>query len=213
MYTLPTPQRAEDLGAELSHEVTESELPAEDDEVQLQNDSDAPDDIEFFKQHYSQTSGTVFDPDHHIVYTTPDPERSPVGEFDDLESLLTESVKLQSEAQKYKDQRRTLSKSWLTAEERKAIEASVRSYELRREWFPQANTAMFTVQRCSSCSSLHHHFVGFFQRQEHRSKLASRWVKADMSLIDSLPRERKENVEEVSTCITCCLNSLWGSAS
>ena len=222
MTTLTPKQRAEESDADPSLQVNEQVFSSldNDDEISLQNDFDAPNDIEYFNTNFAGTKPAA--PNVHDFEFT-EAESAGVGkassplhpddEFDSLEALLSESVKLQSDAQRYKDQRRSLSKSWLTPEERRAIEASVHSYELRREWFPKANTVMFTVQRCVSCSSLHHHFIGYFQRQEHRTKLASRWVKADMTLIDTLPRERKENFEEVSTCIACCLNSQWGAAS
>lgn len=127
----------------------------------------------------------------------------------DLNKLLNESLSAKSDQQKVKAARRKLASGAAEAEEREALAELVRSWELRREWKPVANTIMFEVQHCTHCGTEHKHLVGFFQQQEHRTSKISRWLKAAEDV--ALPKNQKENTSYIAICAECCAAAGWGA--
>lgn len=135
-----------------------------------------------------------------------DQELASLEEGFSLDSLLADSMAAVAREQKVKESRKRLAKGNLGEQERLEIEATVQRWDLERVWTPEASVAAFQVQRCANCGSLHHHFVGYFQRQSHKTSAIMRWQRTDASQIatSQLPRERKEDVSEVPLCHSCC---------
>lgn len=121
-----------------------------------------------------------------------------------LDSLLSESLTASKEALEAKAARVILSKGGLPAADRAAVSQSLRDFEARREWLPQAYVAMFNRQRCSCCNSFQTQFAGFFQRQKHRtSNFNERWIPFMKPVDDNLPREAKYNDSVAELCEDC----------
>lgn len=131
----------------------------------------------------------------------------------DLDDLLQESLQYASDTEKLKEARKKLSKhNYANAAERAAIEEKVATWELQRVWLPAASVIYFTVQHCDHCRSEHHHFTGYFQRQRHKVSAIDRWIFSDKSQIaatPTLPKEVKEVLEHVQTCIKCFFRPNW----
>jgi hypothetical protein len=126
-----------------------------------------------------------------------------------LDALLTESMESKQQRENIKASRRRISSGLSNAKEKEELQAAIRAYELKREWRACANVAMFSVQCCLSCTKSQPHFLGYFQRQEHRTSKISRWIRGDQAPIMELPKEVKENAEFVSTCMDCVTSSGW----
>jgi hypothetical protein len=121
-----------------------------------------------------------------------------------LDSLLDESMQEVAKAKSAKAAKKALSKGLASVEETAALKKIVANWEIGRLWLPRATVVMFDVQRCTSCGLRHSHFVGFFQRQEHRSSNVMRWVRAaEAPMQASLPEEVKENEHLTEVCAGC----------
>lgn len=133
--------------------------------------------------------------------------------FGELDDLLEESLQYASDSEKLKEARKKLSKhNYANSAERMAIEEKVAAWELQRVWIPTASVIYFTVQHCNHCRSEHHHFTGYFQRQRHKVSSIDRWIASDRSQITAtptLPKEVKEVVESVPTCVKCFFRTNW----
>jgi hypothetical protein len=128
----------------------------------------------------------------------------------DLNNLLNESLNRKKEMGEVKAARRKLASGGADGEEEKeALAELIRSWELRREWTPVANTIMFEVQHCTHCGAEHKHLTGLFQRQEHRTSKISRWVRAAEDV--ALPKTQKDNVSYIAICADCCEALGWGA--
>jgi hypothetical protein len=127
----------------------------------------------------------------------------------DLDSLLDESIKLRAEAGNIKGAREALAKGGMSAAERDAVQATVRAWELRREWTPVASTLLFSRQMCQTCKSFHTHTLGYFQKQQHRTTGIMRWIAAIKPIDKSLPREAKYEDSLVAICHECADLEDW----
>jgi hypothetical protein len=125
------------------------------------------------------------------------------GEFS-LDALLQESLQEVAAAQKAKAAKKALKTGLATAEEAAMLQRFVANWEIGRLWLPRATVVMFDVQRCTTCGAKHSHFIGRFQRQEHRTSTAMRWVRASEAPMQAgLPEEVKENEHLTDLCASC----------
>jgi hypothetical protein len=125
------------------------------------------------------------------------------GEFS-LDALLQESLQEVAAAQKAKAAKKALKTGLATAEEAAMLQRLVANWEIGRLWLPRATVVMFDVQRCTTCGAKHSHFIGRFQRQEHRTSTAMRWVRASEAPMQAgLPEEVKENEHLTDLCASC----------
>jgi len=120
-----------------------------------------------------------------------------------LEDLLTESMVDKRRADDVKAARFTLSKGGLPQADRDHIQATVRSWEAKREWQPQAAVVMFARQQCQSCGQFHTQFLGYFQRQTHRTTKADRWIASIKPQDTLLLRESKYQDSHAEICEDC----------
>lgn len=125
--------------------------------------------------------------------------------FEDLDALLAESILEKQQGAEVKKIRRKLAddKIAMPSQERKAIEAKVAEWDVKREWLPEAAVAMFTTQLCNWCGSRHSLFTGLLQRQRSRLSSVDRWVKVDANLLSGLPKETKHMTEHSDMCMSC----------
>jgi hypothetical protein len=125
------------------------------------------------------------------------------GEFS-LDALLQESLQEVAAAQKAKAAKKALKTGLANAEEAAMLQRFVANWEIGRLWLPRATVMMFDVQRCTTCGTKHSHFVGRFQRQEHRTSTAMRWVRASEAPMQAgLTEEVKENEHLTDLCASC----------
>jgi hypothetical protein len=128
------------------------------------------------------------------------------GEFS-LDALLQESLREVAATQKAKAAKKALKTGLATAEEAAMLQQLVANWEIGRLWLPRATVVMFDVQRCTTCGAKHSHFIGRFQRQEHRTSTAMRWVRASEAPMQAdLPEEVKENEHLTDICASCYSN-------
>lgn len=125
-----------------------------------------------------------------------------------LDDLFAESMAEAKAVEEVKKARKAVTytgKDALTAEARNSLQMTIRSWEARREWKPAASVVMFSRQQCQSCGQFHTQFVGFFQRQEHRSLgTADRWIPSVRPQTwDKLPRESKYQDSHTELCEDC----------
>lgn len=120
-----------------------------------------------------------------------------------LDDLLAESMADKRKSDAVKASRFALSKGGMPAADRDAIQAHVRSWEAKREWLPQAAVVMFARQRCNSCGHFHTHFLGYFERQTHRTTKAERWIPGLKPQDDKLLRESKYQDTQAEMCEDC----------
>lgn len=125
--------------------------------------------------------------------------------FDDLDALLAESIQEKEAKLKVKTARQMMASSGIEPEVRAANEKYVREWELRREWTPLADVAMFHRQVCSCCGQHQVHFGGIFQRQQHRSSAIARWIQSDSLANLNLPKEVKIEDAFVPMCCVCAV--------
>src|SRR5260370_30414801 len=130
------------------------------------------------------------------------------GNFD-LDALLSESMKAKKDALAVKEARKLLSDKSIPSETKREIEATVRAWELQREWTPVAATVMIDEQCCSHCNSTHEHYAGLFQKQRHRTSKIERWIKSDPVANKGLPQEVKFTEEYVPMCSDCMSEFGW----
>lgn len=124
--------------------------------------------------------------------------------FDDLEELLSTAKSEIAEAASVKAARKRKQDGRLSGDESAEIEATIKRWELAKEWLPAANVAMFEAQVCQCCGSSSLHFRGFFQRQVGRQTRADRWVAVDSDKQSpNLPKERKIMETPALTCVAC----------
>ena len=124
-----------------------------------------------------------------------------------LDDLFAESLASLQEKADTKAARALLSNGTkLSTAERDAIQDSVRNFELKREWVAQAHVVMFSRQCCKSCGEFHSTFLGFFQRQVHKTSKVERWVASTRPTETTLPRESKYQDEMAEMCQECAFN-------
>lgn len=124
--------------------------------------------------------------------------------FDDLEDLLSTAKAEQAEVAAVKSARKRKLDGRLSGEESAEIEATIKRWEMAKEWLPVANVAMFEAQVCQCCGASSLHFRGFFQRQQGRQTKADRWVAVDSDKqAPNLPKERKIMETPALTCASC----------
>ena len=130
---------------------------------------------------------------------------APLDDFASLEDLLTEAVQLKAEAVRLKEGRKLLKgKQSMSSTDLDALLKDLKRIELKREWLPKANTAIFEVQHCQCCDNYNPVFIGVFQRQSHRHiRDTTRWVAVCGSENNGLPQEVKTNEYKVPFCHFC----------
>lgn len=120
-----------------------------------------------------------------------------------LDDLLAESMAEKRKSDEVKVARLSIAKGGLPQADRDALTESIRSWEARREWRPQAAVVMFSRQLCSGCGQYHTQFLGWFQRQTHRSSNIDRWIPSIKPHDDKLLRESKYQDSYAETCEDC----------
>lgn len=130
------------------------------------------------------------------------------GTFDDLDSLLNESVTLVKAAKEVKAAKLTLkhSASIMSATERQYIEAKVAAWEAEHTWKTIELVAVFRRQVCA-CGSVHITFSHFMHHQQHRrNSFTQRWVSATFgpdSSTPDLPRNVAYSDSLIPMCADC----------
>lgn len=132
-------------------------------------------------------------------------ESLPAHESISLDDLLADSMQQKKDAEAVKLARSLLAKGGVPAESRKRMEEQIRSHEMKVQWTAKAAVAMFDRQWCAECGLCHIHFLGFFQRQEHKTSKIARWLKSPKEQMGALPKETKYEDTEVETCEECAL--------
>lgn len=130
-------------------------------------------------------------------------ESKPKRPLFDLDDLLADSMQQRKDADAVKLSRSLLSKSGLDPEARKRMEAQVREHEMKVQWSAVAAVGMFSRQWCAECGLCHIQFIGYFQRQTHKTSKIVRWLKSTKQQMDGLPKEAKYEDHEVETCEEC----------
>ena len=92
----------------------------------------------------------------------------------------------------------------ISTEEKRQLQAAIRSWEVRREWQPAAAVVMFARQQCKGCGEFHTQFLGYFQRQVHRNTKIDRWIPSiKPQSNDMLLREAKYQDSHSEMCEAC----------
>jgi hypothetical protein len=120
-----------------------------------------------------------------------------------LDDLLAESMAEKRKADDVKAARFSVANCKMPQAERDALTASIRSWEAKREWLPQAAVVMFTRQQCLGCGQFHTQFLGWFQRQKHRTSQIDRWIPSIKPHDDKLLRESKYQDSHAEMCQDC----------
>ena len=139
---------------------------------------------------------------------------SEVKDLEDLDSLLKESLEIQSSKSDGERYRQQLKRGGMSKEETALIEQKLQEWESRREWQTVANVALFRNTTCS-CGNWHSHFVGLYYRQVHRTlPNTKRLVAAKQNLNDvvvtaeiaTIPNEVLHETRETSMCAACAIS-------
>ena len=120
-----------------------------------------------------------------------------------LDDLLAESMADKRKADEVKGARVAVAKGGLSQADKDALTASIRSWEAKREWHPQASVVMFARQQCLGCGQFHTQFLGWFQRQKHRTSQIERWIPSIKPHDDKLARESKYQDSHAEVCEDC----------
>lgn len=136
----------------------------------------------------------------------PDSASDPLA---DLDSMIAEGLGAKQKAREIKLARKKLAVGGITTAERDLYKQLVEEWELKREWTPAASVIMFDTQWCTNCGTSHRHFIGFYQRQDHKTSKISRWIASPMRDSLQLPREVKEITETIPVCSSCCAAAGW----
>jgi len=120
-----------------------------------------------------------------------------------LDDLLAESMTEKRKADEVKAGRVAIAKGGISKADSDAIQASIRSWEAKREWIPKAAVVMFSRQQCLSCGSYHTQFLGWYQRQQHRSSSIQRWIASIKPTDSKLLRESKYKDSHTEMCEDC----------
>jgi hypothetical protein len=141
----------------------------------------------------------------------PDAAESGVPVEFSLDSLLAESMEAISKEQGMRAARKRLARGDVGEVDRLAIEATLKKWDMERVWLAQASVVLFAVQQCHNCGASHRHFVGYFERQSHRTSKIMRWQRVEYSsvVMSGLPRESKEETEQVALCYDCSQSLGW----
>lgn len=138
--------------------------------------------------------------------------------FDDLDSLLDESVTLVKAAKEVKAAKLTLkrSSSVMDATERQFIEAKVAAWEAEHTWKTLELVAVFRRQVCA-CGAVHKTFSHFMHHQQHRTDaFAQRWISAAFgpdSKESTLPRSVAFTDSIIPLCAHCSSENGFDLAS
>lgn len=120
-----------------------------------------------------------------------------------LDSLLSESLQEAAATHQAKVARATIANGAIAKADSEALTALVRQWETRREWLPKAAVVMWSRQRCQCCGRDSVQFLGWYQRQSHRSNGSDRWVQSFRPTDAKLPRESKYQDAFAETCELC----------
>lgn len=129
--------------------------------------------------------------------------------LDFIDELLLDGAAVRAEKEAVRAARASLARGNLLQTEREELQRIVAGWEMSKEWEPVADEVHFSVQLCSSCSTRQSHYIGQFQKQQHRHHAIERWVRADTSTKANLPKGRKEFVTATSLCENCCADYGW----
>lgn len=130
------------------------------------------------------------------------PENETETGFDELDSLLSESLASVRESAAAKAAKERMKRGGLSAAEQAADAERIRRWELAHEWRPEANAALFErlTCRCGSHSTI---FKQLLQRQVHRHLRSSqRWQAVAASRAD-LPNEVIFKEVKTAMCPAC----------
>lgn len=119
--------------------------------------------------------------------------------FADLDALLGEAMAERKEAQGVADARKKAKSGFgLSADDLERI----KQWELRKEWLPVSNTAIFKRYVCS-CGFHSTVFEGLMLEQRHRhSTHANRWTAQETS-VANLPNNTAVRVKRIPMCQRC----------
>lgn len=132
-----------------------------------------------------------------------------ITDFADLDALLADSMQAKQDAIRIKEIRKKRAGGGMLPHESLVASAKIREWDLKREWNPSADVAFFHTQHCASCGSAHTHFTGIYQKQRHRTLAIDRWIKSDSVSNKGLPKEVKNEDENVPLCSDCTTSSGW----
>ena len=134
-----------------------------------------------------------------------------IMDFADLDSLLAESITTSTKKAEVIRARKALQRGNVIGAERAKLQAIVAKWELEREWNVVGQDALFETQQCK-CGNVQYHFLGFFQKQQHRTSAITPWLTVDEGTrtLEELPRGIKEELFQVPICIKCAVRSGWG---
>lgn len=126
----------------------------------------------------------------------------------DLDALLAESMQAKAKAADVKASRKLLGSkeaaAKLSATERLAMQSKISEWEVKREWLPVADAAIFEVTHCTHCASTTPRLLGVFQHQTHRHmKFSDRWIVSNATANAGLPKEVKLQDAYIGMCQHC----------
>jgi hypothetical protein len=120
-----------------------------------------------------------------------------------LDDLLSESMVAAAERDRMKLLRKKVAEGKAPAAERNADIELLRQWELKREWNKSANVICFERCKCIGCGQFHSIFMGYFERQIHKTNTKlERLVKVEKFASD-LTKEVRYSDHNVPTCEDC----------
>lgn len=132
------------------------------------------------------------------------PEGSPSDDPFSLDDLLAESYQERQEVKEAKAGRLLLAKGKLPKAATKELQQKVLEAETKEEWASEADVLAFDLQKCQSCGHTHSHYVGRFQKQRHRDKKLTRFVRMSTLKGEPLVKIVDRTVSNVPICSECC---------
>ena len=166
----------------------------------MRQDFELEDDLEVGTLVIKPTKAEVEELDEELEgLLVPETAGSDEGDFSDLDALLGEAMAERNDAQKVVDARKKAKGGFgLSAEDAERV----RQWELRKEWLPVSNTAIFKRYVCA-CGFHSTVFEGLFLEQRHRhSSHANRWTAAEASRAN-LPNDTAIRVKSIPMCQRC----------
>ncbi len=133
------------------------------------------------------------------VFLRPDPDADLVEARTDLFDLITKGQALLAKESREKAKK-------VTEEQSQALAArhmrQAQAMADRFEWKPRAAVALFAVQICEHCGTIHSQFAGFGTLFLRKYDATERIAKADC-LDRGLPLVRRELMSKSPACIDC----------
>lgn len=126
--------------------------------------------------------------------------------FAELDAIIAESsAKSKAEADLKAKQKRlaTLARQGKEGVERDSLLAEVRRLEESIVWRPVSATALFHVQRCTSCGAVTRFFMGWMTEQQHRTDPTGRRLTRGKPIEDLPQRYEEHDQGPVPFCGQC----------